>query len=120
MSNKSMTDIAYEYMQNKNGVPFTVLWSEVCTRLAFTQSQADNKIAQFYSAMMLDTRFTALPDNKWDLRKNYKYKDTHFDTSSILIDDDIDLDDDVSDDADDAEEDDDYDGYVDEVEEETF
>ncbi len=89
-----MTDIAYEFMKTKNGIPFLTLWNEVCTTLGFSQAQSEAKIAQFYSALMLDARFTALPDNKWDLRKNYTYKDTHFDTSSIIIDDDNDRDDD--------------------------
>ncbi len=119
MSNKSMTDIAHEYMKTHNAVSFSVLWSEVCTLLGFSQSQAEAKIAQFYSALMLDARFTALPDNKWDLRKNYTYKDTHFDTSSILIEDDNERDDDEDDvSSDDDEYEDDFDDE--EIEEETF
>ncbi len=88
MSNKSMTDIAFEFLKENNEVPFTTLWSEVCTKLGFTQELAERKIAQFYSAMMLDARFLPLSDNRWDLKKKYRFDDTRFDTSKIIIDDD--------------------------------
>lgn len=88
MSNKSMTDIAFEFLKDNNQVPFTTLWAEVCTKLGFTQELADRKIAQFYSAMMLDSRFLPLSDNRWDLKKKYRFDDTRFDTSKIVIDDD--------------------------------
>lgn len=83
-----MTDIAYEFMKDKKEVPFMMLWSQVCTTLGFTQSVADKKIAQFYSAMMLDARFLPLADNKWDLKKNYKFEEAHFDTSKLVLEDD--------------------------------
>lgn len=88
MSNKSMTDIAFEFLKENNEVPFETLWSEVCTKLGFTQEAAERKIAQFYSAMMLDARFLPLSDNRWDLKKKYRFDDTRFDTSKIIIDDD--------------------------------
>ena|SRR5690554_368099 len=94
MSNKSMTDIAFEFLKENNEVPFTTLWSEVCTKLGFTQELAERKIAQFYSAMMLDARFLPLSDNRWDLKKKYRFDDTRFDTSKIIIDDD-DIDEDI-------------------------
>jgi DNA-directed RNA polymerase subunit delta len=87
MSNKSMTDIAYEFIKTKKEVPFSAIWSEVCIKLGFNQQVAERKIATFYSALMLDARFIALPDNKWDLRKNYKFSEVHVDTSKLLIDD---------------------------------
>ena len=48
------------------------------------RAQAENKIAQFYSAMMLDVRFAPLADNMWDLRSRRTYNETHVDTSAIL------------------------------------
>jgi len=87
-----MTDIAFEFLKENNEVPFTTLWSEVCTKLGFTQEIAERKIAQFYSAMMLDARFLPLSDNRWDLKKKYRFNDTRFDTSKIIIDDDDDFD----------------------------
>jgi DNA-directed RNA polymerase subunit delta len=93
MSTKSMTDIAFDFLQENSEAPFSTLWSEVCTQLGFTQELAERKIAQFYSAIMLDARFLPLSDNRWDLKKKYRYSDTYFDTSKIIIDDDSDDDD---------------------------
>ena len=61
------------------------------------QTQAENKIAQFYSAMMLDVRFAPLADNMWDLRSRRTYNETHVDTSSILVEDEYVSDDEIDD-----------------------
>lgn len=93
-----MTDVAYEIMKKEKTVAvFGQLWQEVSKTLGLSEVQTTNKIASFYSALMLDTRFTLLADNKWDLRERHKYTETHIDTSAILIDDedyseDIDID----------------------------
>jgi len=98
MSNRSMTDVAFEIMtQKKQEVPFIDLWSHVSTEMGFTPTQAENKIAQFYSAMMLDIRFAALAENMWDLRARRTYNETHFDTSSIALEDDSVKDDEIVD-----------------------
>ncbi|MEA5026835.1 DNA-directed RNA polymerase subunit delta [bioreactor metagenome] len=89
MSSRSMADIAYEIMKKKKkDVPFSKLWEEVSQTMGLTETQAMNKIASFYSSLMLDTRFTLLADNKWDLRERHTYNETHIDTSSLVIDDD--------------------------------
>lgn len=93
-----MTDVAYEIMKKEKTVAvFGQLWQKVSKTLGLSEVQTTNKIASFYSALMLDTRFTLLADNKWDLRERHKYTETHIDTSAILIDDedyseDIDID----------------------------
>lgn len=88
MSSRSMTDVAYEIMKKEKTVAvFGQLWQEVSKTLGLSEVQTTNKIASFYSALMLDTRFTLLADNKWDLRERHKYTETHIDTSAILIDD---------------------------------
>lgn len=84
-----MTDIAFELMkQRDNEIVFNKLWEEVSKTLGLSENQAMNKIASFYSALMLDKRFALLPDNKWDLRERHTYNETHIDTSAIVIDDD--------------------------------
>ncbi|MDD2591286.1 MAG: DNA-directed RNA polymerase subunit delta [Erysipelotrichaceae bacterium] len=88
MSSRSMTDIAYELMKkDKKEAVFSQLWQEVSKTLGLSETQTVKKIASFYSALMLDTRFTLLADNKWDLRERRRYNESHVDTSSILIDD---------------------------------
>ena len=107
MSSRSMTDVAYEIMKKEKTVAvFGQLWQEVSKVLGLNETQTTNKIASFYSALMLDTRFTLLADNKWDLRERHKYTETHIDTSAILIDDeDEEYSDDDDSDLDDTEED---------------
>ena len=45
------------------------------------------KKSQFYSELMLDTRFASLDNNKWDLRNRRKFDEVHIDTSEIAMDD---------------------------------
>lgn len=86
--NRSMTDVAYDLMSKKKRcIAFGKLWEEVCEKMGFDQKMSEKKIAQFYTDMMLDNRFAALEENKWDLRSRRTYEETHFDTSAIIIED---------------------------------
>lgn len=88
MSSRSMTDVAYDLMKKKKKeIPFNKIWEDVSKVMGLNETQTMNKIAPFYSALMLDPRFTLLPDNKWDLRERHTYSETHIDTSSLVIDD---------------------------------
>lgn len=97
MTNKSITDVAFECMKRKRReVPFNKLWQEVSLACGFDDSLARKKIGQFYNAITLDARFISLPDNKWDLKMRHTYNETRIDTSAIMLDDDDD-DDELSD-----------------------
>ena len=88
MSSHSMTDVAFEILENSEGaVPFKVLWDEVRQRLGFDENKAMRKIGSFYESLVLDTRFTS-KDNNWDLSRRHKFAETHIDISAIEIDDD--------------------------------
>ena len=88
MSNRSMVDIAYEFMtKKKKGVAFNKLWEEVSQMMGYNPSMAEKKIAQFYTTIMLDKRFVNLGNNLWDLTSRHTYDETHFDTSSIELED---------------------------------
>ncbi|MEI7668295.1 MAG: DNA-directed RNA polymerase subunit delta [Erysipelotrichaceae bacterium] len=88
MTSRSMCDVAFELLANqKKEMPFSVLWEQVVKSMGFTASQAENKIAQFYSALLLDARFAPLAENVWDLRSRRKFNETHVDTSSIILED---------------------------------
>ena len=94
MTSRSMLDVAYETLSlQKNEMAFLDLWNQVVSSLGFNQTQAENKIAQFYSAMMLDVRFAPLAD----LRSRRTYNETHVDTSSILVEDEYVSDDEIDD-----------------------
>lgn len=119
MTSRSMLDVAYETLKNRQTeISFLDLWTEVVNTLGFSAAQSEQKIAQFYSAMMLDVRFAQLEDNMWDLRTRRTYDETHKedgeliedeymsdDEAEMLLNDDDD-DDDSDDDDDDDEKDD--------------
>ncbi len=86
---KSMTDVAFELLgKKKKEVSFAKLWDEVSQTMGFSVAQAENKIANFYSDMMLDKRFVSLPENMWDLRQRHKFEEVHIELDSIVLEDD--------------------------------
>lgn len=96
MTSLSMLDVAYDVLQNQHKeMAFIDLWNEVVKALGYNENQAEQKIAQFYSALMLDVRFAQLHDNLWDLRSRRTYNETHVDTSSIIVEDEYLTDDEV-------------------------
>lgn len=83
-----LVDIAFDLLsKKKKEVPFIKLWQEVSQIRGLTQAQADDKIAQFYADMTLDSRFVHLKDNTWDLRSRHKFEDVVIKTDAILVDD---------------------------------
>lgn len=72
MPSRSLSDIAYSTLKNKNDKAlFNELWNEVNTVTNFPEKIARRKIASFYNAIMLDSRFISLEGNMWDLRERY-------------------------------------------------
>ncbi|MBR2788855.1 MAG: DNA-directed RNA polymerase subunit delta [Erysipelotrichaceae bacterium] len=84
-SAKSMMDVAYDVMvKKKRAIPFVKLWEEVSK----TYGVSNDKIAQFYSDLTLDSRFVSLKENKWDLIERRKFEESHVDLSAIELDED--------------------------------
>ena len=84
-SAKSMVDVAYDVIaKKKRAIPFSKLWEEVSK----TYGVANDKIAQFYSDLTLDSRFVSLKENKWDLVERRKFEESHVDLSEIELDED--------------------------------
>jgi DNA-directed RNA polymerase subunit delta len=80
-----MCDVAYEILMAKPGEQsFLDLWNGVVDAMKFSESQAENKIAQFYSALMLDVRFAPLEGNRWDLRTRRLTHETVMDATHLL------------------------------------
>ncbi|CAM3695489.1 DNA-directed RNA polymerase subunit delta [Erysipelothrix urinaevulpis] len=72
MSSKSLSDIAYDRLKQKDEeVLFNELWNEVSSAAKFPENVAKRKVASFYNAIMLDSRFISLEGNKWDLRERH-------------------------------------------------
>jgi len=82
---KSMTDVAYDILTSKKRqISFSKLWEDVSK----TCKVSNDKIAQFYSDLSLDSRFVSLKENKWDLTERRKYAESHVDLSEIELDED--------------------------------
>lgn len=72
MARNSLTNVAYGNLETKTvAVAFNELWKEVCAEIGYTDDMAKRKIASFYNALMLDSRFISLEKNHWDLRERY-------------------------------------------------
>lgn len=85
MTAKSMTDIAYDILSGKKrAVQFTKLWEEVSKITGVSKDH----VSQFYSDLTLDSRFTSLKENKWDLVERRKYAESHVDLSKIELEED--------------------------------
>ena len=86
---QTMTDIAYDCLsKRKREVEFVKLWTEVAKSMKIPEDRLKRKKAQFYSELMLDSRFASLENNKWDLRNRRKFEEVHVNTEEIEIDED--------------------------------
>lgn len=85
---KSMTDVAYQCLsKRKKEIEFLKLWTDVSNQMNIPEEKLRKKKSQFYSELMLDSRFASLEGNKWDLRNRRKFDEVHVDTSDIVVDD---------------------------------
>lgn len=72
MSSKSLSDVAFEKLKRKKKeVLFNKLWKEVSDEVSLTDEMAKRRVASFYNALMMDSRFISLEGNKWDLRERH-------------------------------------------------
>ncbi|WP_454995450.1 DNA-directed RNA polymerase subunit delta [Bulleidia extructa] len=89
--NKTMTDVAYDFLsRHKKQVEFLKLWDEVIKQFSIPEDKKRRKKSQFYSELLLDTRFASFENNRWDLRNRHRFDETHVDTQDIAFDDDDD------------------------------
>ena len=73
---QSMTDVAYQCLsKRKKEIDFAKLWAEVSKQMSIPEEKLRKKKSQFYSELMLDSRFASLEGNKWDLRNRRKFED---------------------------------------------
>lgn len=83
-----MIEIAYEILTNqKKALVFGDLWNEVSEVKGLTQTQKEDKIAQFYTDLSLDGRFLLLDGNMWDLRIRHRFEEVKKVSVGELIDD---------------------------------
>lgn len=97
---RSMLDIAFDLLsKKKKPVPFLNLWTEIAQMEGLTQAQQDDRIAQFFSDLCLDSRFVNMGENKWDLRSRHTFSEVVIDTDEIMVDENDDDDEDFDDEA---------------------
>lgn len=87
MEKKSALDIAYDYVKDqKKEVAFGEIWNHVVKTLSLSETQANNKVAKFYTNLMLDGRFVDLGNNVWDLRSNHTFDKVRVDLNDVYND----------------------------------
>jgi DNA-directed RNA polymerase subunit delta len=85
---QTRTDVAYDCLsKRKREIEFVKLWTEVAKTMKIPEDRLKRKKAQFYSELMLDSRFASLDNNKWDLRNRRKFEEVHISTEEIEMDD---------------------------------
>jgi len=84
MSDKSLLDLAYDYVNNSKGaVTFKALWKAVSKAKGYDEETAASKVSQFYTTLLLDGRFVTLGENKWDLRSRHTFDKVHIDMKDV-------------------------------------
>ena len=90
-------EIAYRYLKENNVTLKTPdLFRKVCDLLGFNDTQYASKIGDFYTSLTMDKRFIVLDNNEWDLREHHSVE--------IVLDDDEEVEEDVSDEPEEVEE----------------
>lgn len=86
---QTMTDVAYDCLsERKREIEFVKLWADVAKTMKIPEDRLKRKKAQFYSELMLDSRFASLEKNKWDLRNRRKFNELHSAAEEIESDED--------------------------------
>jgi DNA-directed RNA polymerase subunit delta len=84
---KSLLDIAYDYISSlDNPCTFNDLWSHIVSEANLSNEESTNKVARFYTNLMLDGRFVFLGDNLWDLRTRQTFAKVHIDMKDAYSD----------------------------------
>ena len=87
MSDKSLLDLAYDYVnESKGSVTFKALWKAVVKAKGLSEEEANQKVSQFYTTLLLDGRFVTLGENKWDLRSRHTFDKVHIDMKDVYND----------------------------------
>ncbi|MCR4879360.1 MAG: DNA-directed RNA polymerase subunit delta [Bacilli bacterium] len=84
MSDKSLLDLAYDYVKDcKEVVSFKDLWKAVVKAKGYSEDEAAQKVSQFYTTLLLDGRFVTLGENRWDLRSRHTFDKVHIDMKDV-------------------------------------
>jgi DNA-directed RNA polymerase subunit delta len=88
-----MTDIAHQLLQDKRDkLEFNEIWNGICKELQLNEEQSNQKIAVFYTQLIIDGRFVTLGENVWDLRERCTFDKVHIDMNDVYVDEEEDID----------------------------
>ena len=93
---KSLIEYAFECVSSsKDPIGFADIWNYTKEQAGLSDEEAQNKVARFYTNLLLDGRFVMLGDNIWDLRVRHTFDKVHIDMKDVYTDvessDDVDL-----------------------------
>ncbi len=81
---KSFLEYAYERIStSKKALSFNEVWDYVAAQAGLDETAKNNKVAQFYTDLMLDGRFVTLGNNTWDLRERQTFDKVHIDMRDV-------------------------------------
>jgi len=84
---KSLIEHAYDFVsEHKDSVNFKDIWAYVVKEAGLSEEQANAKVGQFFTNMMLDGRFITLGENEWDLRERHVFDKVHIDMRDVYSD----------------------------------
>ena len=84
---KSLIEHAYDFVsKHKDSVNFKEIWEYVKKESGLSEEQANAKVGQFFTNMMLDGRFITLGENEWDLRERHVFDKVHIDMRDVYSD----------------------------------
>ena len=84
---KSLIEHAYEFVsKHKDSVNFKEIWEYVKKEAGLSEEEANKKVGQFFTNMMLDGRFITLGENEWDLRERHVFDKVHIDMRDVYSD----------------------------------
>ncbi|WP_257997836.1 DNA-directed RNA polymerase subunit delta [Salimicrobium jeotgali] len=80
----SMLEMAYTILENEHQTyDFNELFKQIADRKNYTKAEKEQAIAQFYTDMNLDGRFTTTGTNHWGLRKWYPIEQMEEDIANL-------------------------------------
>ena len=93
---KSLIEYAFECVNSsKEPIAFNDIWNYTKEQAGLSEEEANNKVARFYTNLLLDGRFVMLGDNFWDLRVRHTFDKVHIDMKDVYTEveesDDVDL-----------------------------
>lgn len=103
---KSLIEYAFECVNSsKDPIAFAEIWNYTKEQAGLSEEEAQNKVARFYTNLLLDGRFVMLGDNVWDLRVRHTFDKVHIDMKDVYTEVEADS---VDDDAEESEEEKEY------------